>query len=92
MYTQVMNIERDPNKARLNEVKHGISFDETATALLDGNALSIEDNDSQGENRWVLIGMSEKVRLITVVYTLRGETIRLISARKATRKEARNYA
>ena len=92
MYTQVMNIEHDPNKARLNEVKHGISFDEAATALLDGNALSIEDNDSQGENRWVLIGMSEKVRLITVVYTLRGETIRLISARKATRKEARNYA
>ena len=87
-----MNIEYDPVKAKSNETKHGITFEEAATALLDENALSMEDVDSKGENRWLLVGMSEKARLLTVIYTLRGESIRLISARKATRKEAQSYA
>ena len=57
-------------------------------------ALAHEDESSEGdEARWVLIGMSAKARLLTVVYTLRDEDrIRLISARKATRKEASFYA
>ena len=87
-----MNIEYDPVKAKSNETKHGITFEEAATALLDENALSMEDVDSKGENRWLLVGMSEEARLLTVIYTLRGESIRLISARKATRKEAQSYA
>ncbi len=88
-----MEIESDPIKAASNLIKHGVSFEEAATVLYDSTALVQEDYDSQEENRWVLVGMSNQVRLLTVVYTLRNEdTIRLISARKATRKEAKCYA
>jgi len=88
-----MEVESDPRKAASNLKKHGVSFEEAATVLYDPAALVQEDIDSTGENRWVLVGMSEKIRLVTVVYTLRNEdTIRLISARKATRKEAEYYA
>ena len=56
-------------------------------------ALAQEDESSEGEARWVLIGMSANARLLTVVYTLRDENrLRLISARKATHKEASRYA
>ena len=68
-------------------------FEEAATSLLDPQALAQEDADSEGEGRWILIGMSASARLLTVVYTLRDESrIRLISARKATRKEVGYYA
>jgi uncharacterized DUF497 family protein len=60
---------------------------------LDPRALAQEDPASEGEPRWVLLGMSSRARLLTVVYTLRNDDrIRLISARKATRKEAEDYA
>jgi uncharacterized protein len=88
-----MEIEWDPAKAESNLRKHGVPFEEAVTALLDPNALAQEDVGSEGEARWVLIGMSASARLLTVVYTLRQESrIRLISARKATRKEAAHYA
>ncbi len=88
-----MDIEWDLGKAAANVEKHGIRFEEAATALLDPMALAREDESSEGEARWVLIGMSANARLLTVVYTLRDESrIRLISARKATRKEASFYA
>jgi uncharacterized DUF497 family protein len=88
-----MDLEWDPGKAAENLKKHGVRFEEAATSLLDPNALAQEDECSQGEARWVLIGMSSNARLLTVVYTLRDEKrIRLISARKATRKEASFYA
>lgn len=87
-----MEIEFDTAKADSNLQKHGVSFNEAFTALLDEMALAIEDPDSRGESRWVLIGMSESARLLTIVYTLRDDRIRLISARKATRREAKAYA
>lgn len=88
-----MEIEWDADKAVANFGKHGVHFEEAATALLDPQALAQEDAYSEDEARWVLIGMSASARLLTVVYTLRDETrIRLISARKATRKEAGYYA
>ena len=88
-----MEIEWDADKAVANFKKHRVRFEEAATSLLDPQALAQEDADSEGEGRWVLIGMSASMRLLTVVYTLRNEDqIRLISARKATRKEALNYA
>ena len=88
-----MEIEWDADKAVANFKKHGVRFEEAATALLDPQALAQEDVDSEGEARWLLIGMSASARLLMVVYTLRNETrIRLISARKATRKEAGYYA
>lgn len=88
-----MDIEWDAGKAAANFKKHGVRFEEAATSLLDPLALAQEDDSSEGEARWVLVGMSANARLLTVIYTLRDETrIRLISARKATRKEAAHYA
>jgi len=88
-----MDLEWDSQKASSNLKKHGIGFDEAVSALLDPRALAQEDSDSEQEHRWVLIGMSAQGRLLTVIYTLREEErIRLISARKATRKEAEHYA
>lgn len=87
-----MNVEFDPAKAKSNLKKHGVAFDVASACLLDPLALVIEDPDAAGEARWLLIGMSD-VGLLTVCYTLRDEeTIRLISARKATTKEKKYYA
>lgn len=69
-----------------------MSFDEAASCLLDVNSLVREDLDSKDESRWILLGMSHQARLLVVVYTLRGDTIRLISARNPTSKEVRYYA
>jgi uncharacterized protein len=88
-----MDIEWDADKAVANFKKHGVRFEDAATSLLDPQALAQEDTHSEGEARWVLIGMSSNARLLTVIYTLRDENrIRLISARKATREEAEYYA
>ena len=87
-----MNIEFDPAKAKSNLRKHGVAFDEAVTALFDPMALSTEDPIAKGESRWVLVGMSHLGRLLTVVYTLRNERIRIISARRSTRREIKDYA
>ena len=88
-----MEIEWNQEKAKANFEKHGVSFEEAFSSLLDLGALVLEDIDSEGENRWILVGMSDRAQLLTVVYTLRGEDcIRLISARKSSRKEGRYYA
>lgn len=87
-----MNIEYDLAKAESNFDKHSVSFDEAATALLDDQALVMEDIDSRDENRWILIGLSSQTRLLTVIYTVRGDFVRIISARKATKKEVSYYA
>jgi len=88
-----MEIEWDSDKADSNFKKHEVSFEEAATALLDPMALAQEDAAAEGEPRWVLIGMSAQMQLLTVIYTLRRQDrIRLISARRATRKEAKHYA
>ncbi|MDD5267292.1 MAG: BrnT family toxin [Methylococcales bacterium] len=67
-------------------------LDGATSCLLDPNALAYEDNDATGENRWVLLRVSHQARLLVVIYTVRGESIRLILARKPTTKEANNYA
>ena len=88
-----MEIFFDPNKANSNITKHGISFEEAQTALLDENALVREDNDHE-EQRFVLLGMSSYLRLLVVVYAIwdeENEVIRLISARLANKKEERQY-
>ena len=70
-----------------------MAFSEAETCLLDPLALVREDQDAEGEARFVLVGLSNLGRLLTVVYTLRGEdSIRLISARPSTSKEAKSYA
>lgn len=81
--------EWDPNKAKENLEIHGVSFDEASTAFRDTLSLAIYDPlHSEEEDRFVLIGNSHKDRLLVVVHTERGDSIRLISARKTSRKEA----
>jgi len=88
-----MDIEWDSKKAASNLKKHGVSFEEAATSLLDPMAKALEDPDAESEPRWVLLGMSAQQRLLSVCYTLRrDDRIRLISARLATRKEGKDYA
>ena len=87
-----MSVEFDPKKAQSNLKKHGVAFSAASASLLDPLALVIEDTDAEGEQRWLLIGLSE-IGLLVVCYALHGEeTIRLISARKATTKEKKYYA
>lgn len=87
-----MQFEFDPRKVAVNLEKHRVSFDEAMTALLDPRALAGEDPDARGESRWVLIGLGSEGHLLTVVYTLRGDNVRQISARRATSREEQNYA
>lgn len=85
------DLEWNPDKAAANRVKHGIDFADAATVLHDENALTILD-DSSGEKRFVTVGFDAIGRLIVVVYAVRGDRVRLISARKATRSERKHYA
>lgn len=86
-----MEIEWDPNKAKINLQKHGVRFSDAEAVLFDPNALSFEDTTAQREQRFVVIGMDHLWRLLVVIYTHRGNRVRLISARPATRSEKRNY-
>jgi uncharacterized DUF497 family protein len=87
-----MDVEWDPRKAEANVRKHGVSFDEAATALLDPFALSGLDDSIGHEEREITVGVSAVGRLLLVVHTLREEdTIRIISARRATAKERCQY-
>src|SRR4030042_1487759 len=84
--------EWDPDKARGNIEAHGISFDEASTAFGDTLSLTIHDPfHSEQEDRFILIGNSARNRLLVVVHTERGENVRIISARKATNKERKQY-
>ena len=84
--------EWDPNKAKENLEMHGVSFDEASTAFRDTLSLAIYDPlHSEQEDRFVLIGSSHRNRLLVIVHTERGDNIRLISARKASKKERKQY-
>jgi uncharacterized DUF497 family protein len=85
----------DPAKARTNVNKHGISFEEAETAFSDDNAILVPDPDhSDREERFLLIGLSAALRVLVVVHCEPGpdRTIRIISARRATRSERGQYA
>jgi len=86
-----MTIEFDPDKARANLKKHGVSFAHAEQALRDPMALTIEDPDAEDEQRLVTLGSDALGRILVVVHTKRGERTRLISARKASPGEARAY-
>lgn len=86
-----MTIEFDPDKAHANLRKHGVGFAHAEQALRDPSALTVEDPDAVGEQRFVTLGMDALGRLIVVVHSQRGERTRLISARKASRGEAEKY-
>ena len=88
----VLRFEWHHKKALANVQKHGVSFEEAATAFGDPLSLTIDDPlHSHDEDRFVLIGMSHQNRLLVVVHTYRDDAIRIISARKATKKEQKQY-
>jgi uncharacterized DUF497 family protein len=89
-----LKFEWDPAKAASNLRKHGVSFEEAQTVFEDRNAKhEFDASHSSGEDRWRVLGLSNKLRLLSVIYAKKDEkTIRLISARRATKAEARRYA
>lgn len=93
MYEKIP-FEWDPRKADDNLAKHGVSFAEAGTAFYDDNALLIEDPDHPfGEVRFILLGRSSQMRLLVVCHCdgSAPEAIRIISARRATRREEARY-
>ena len=89
-YTAIVSYEWDPKKAISNLRKHDIDFADAATVLEDESALTIDDDDPE-ERRFVTIGMDALARVLVVVYTWRGDNIRIISARTAGPEERRQY-
>jgi hypothetical protein len=82
--------EWDPEKALLNRRKHGVAFPDAVAVFQDECAVTMEDSDPE-ETRFVTLGLDSLGRVIVVAYTWRGERIRLISARRATPAERRQY-
>jgi len=84
--------EWDPKKAKANLRTHGVSFDEAASVFLDPLAVTFPDPDHSGEEfREITIGRSASQRVVFLSHTRRGDRTRLISARKATRRERKQY-
>lgn len=97
MYTVHMHelrFEWDEAKNRSNTRKHGVSFEEAQTVFLDDHAIRFDDPDHSGdEDRFLMLGISFRLRILIVCHCYResDRVIRIISARKATRSETRNY-
>ena len=91
-YGSSVTYEWDSSKARINRQKHHVSFDEAASGFLDKWALTFDDPDhSDEELREITIGMSAKGRVLFLAHCERGDRIRIISARKATLRERKQY-
>jgi hypothetical protein len=87
-----LGFEWDSRKAAANFEKHAVSFEEASTAFGDPLARIVDDpRHSVEESRFVLMGVSRGQKLLAVMFTERGESVRLISARPATRRERREY-
>ena len=86
----MIEFEWDPRKAAANVRKHGIQFADAVPVLEDERAIALQE-DVDDELRCVTIGMDPLARILTVVYTWRGNTIRMISARPATPNERSRY-
>ncbi|MGH7795637.1 MAG: BrnT family toxin [Candidatus Binatia bacterium] len=91
------HFEWDPAKARQNARKHRVTFERGATVFLDPNALSLfNEQHSEEEKRWITLGLDQTGALLVISHTYREEAensarVRLISARKATRNETKQY-
>lgn len=89
-----IKFEWDPKKATANEKNHGVTFDEARTVFSDENAKLIDDPDhSENEERFVLLGLSSSLKVVLVCHCYReeGNVIRIISARKASSHESKQY-
>jgi len=84
--------EWDASKAGSNQAKHGVTFEEAATVFGDPFSITIPDPaHSQTEARFIILGRSHKGRLLVVIHTERGDNVRIISARRARRRERKDY-
>ncbi len=91
---KTIRFEWDPEKAKLNVEKHGVSFNEAETVFYDEQAIQFYDNDhSELEDRFLMLGLSSKLKLLLVCHCFRESesVVRIISARKATKTEANHY-
>ncbi|NCR43325.1 MAG: BrnT family toxin [Microcystis aeruginosa G13-07] len=91
---QPLTFEWDIDKNRVNQKKHGVSFEEAKSVFYDDNAIQFWDDDhSEQEDRFLLLGKSYKMRILLIVHCYREEesVIRIISARKATKNESQKY-
>ena len=87
-----LSFEWDEKKAKTNATKHGVRFEEAATVFGDPLSLTIPDPaHSQAEERFIVLGESHAGKLLVVVHTARGDNLRIISARRASRRERKNY-
>lgn len=86
-----MRLQYDPAKAAANLKKHGVSFADAEGVLADPLAVTVEDPDAETEQRFITLGLGSAGALLVVVYTEREHARRLISARRATRKEQKQY-
>jgi uncharacterized DUF497 family protein len=87
-----VNFEWDPRKAAQNERKHHVSFDEAMTVFADWESITIPDPDhSEDEERFLVVGLSLRGRMLVVSHTERGENTRIISARRADARERRKH-
>lgn len=91
MYILWVQFEWDPEKARRNWKKHGVAFADAVGAFEDELALTVSDPHTESEERFITVGRGPLGRVLVVVYTWRGDRIRLISAREATNRERRQY-
>ena len=94
MYRDIMNFEQDEKKNKTNIQKHGISFQEASTVFLDDCAVLFDDDvHSKDEERFLILGMSDRANICIVAHCYRksDEIIRIISARPATKKETSFY-
>ena len=88
----MLTFEWDANKARANLAKHQVSFREATTVFGDPVSLTIPDPaHSQAESRFIILGQSHLGRILVVAHTERGDNVRIISARPASRRERKNY-
>ena len=91
---EYLRFEWDENKNAINKAKHKVSFEEAQTVFYDADAVVIDDPDhSETEERFIILGFSVKAKLLVVCHCYResDSVIRIISARKATTKESRQY-
>ncbi|HYF48353.1 MAG TPA: BrnT family toxin [Planctomycetota bacterium] len=87
-----MDFEWDAAKAAQNDRKHRVSFEEAATVFGDSLSLTIYDPEhSKDEDRFITIGLSDRQRLLVVVHSDRNDVVRIISARRATNRERKQY-
>jgi len=86
-----MDFEWDPAKARANFLKHGVEFSEAAVAIEDPRSRHQPDPDAEGEERYIALGLDGLGRVLVAVYAYRGEAVRIISVRKASKRERAQY-